>query len=222
MGARGSNTYTYNECRYICKCIRAYRTCIHLHCNIGKMCPAVRRRGQQRLVAASLLIAKVEITTLRLTTLCLRPLPSSVILYTLVYIHNYIHIYIYLCTYTHTNVCKYECILIVFFFFLVCSGPARRRSAISTCNLNCAATALPLLLIAHCCCLCIGMLVFFSFFFCYWGPRQGILLGEPRTGSCILQAYIPPYVYVCNTHACKVKYIYAYMCVCAYLCFFSV
>lgn len=114
-------------------------------------------------------------------------------------------------------------ILIVFFFFLlVCSGPARRRSAISTCNLNCAATALPLLLIAHCCCLCIGMLVFF-FFFLLLGAAPGHLTRWAKNWQLhFTSIHTSVRIYICNTHACKVTYMYTHVCVCAYLCFFSV
>lgn len=60
-------------------------------------CVAVRRRSQQRLVAASLLIAKVKITTLRLTTLYL---PSSV-----TFLCNFLYPCLYTDIHTFTNMC---------------------------------------------------------------------------------------------------------------------
>lgn len=108
-------------------------------------CAAVRRRSQQRLVAASLLIAKVEITTLRLTTLCL---PSSVTFFCyFVYSCLYTDIHTYENTYARVlqpYKCLQVCECMRYSLFFVGSGPVRRRSNL---NCACAATALPLLLI---------------------------------------------------------------------------
>lgn len=87
-------THTYAV--HAVKLVSVYNVHIHIIHDWLK-CLAVRRRSQQRLVAASLLIAKVKITTLRLTTLCL---PSSV-----TFLCNFVYPCLYTDTCTYTNMC---------------------------------------------------------------------------------------------------------------------